>query len=402
MSHDRTGVSPPVLLTVGPATATSRASLPAVPVEPAPPAVAAVPVEPSRPVATAVAVRPPTPVGPAAACPPPVSTAGRRTLAKAAVGAAAAGESAASPRAAGAAPELDPRPKSRAEQILLALFLGGPLLAVALAVPFAWGWGLSWHDVVIGAVMYVIGGLGITVGYHRHFTHGAFKARRGLRIALALAGSMAIEMSVIDWVAAHRRHHRFSDRDGDPHSPWRFGPGTRSLARGLLHAHVGWLFAPRRTNAQRYCPDLLADRDIRRISDRFGWLVAVSMLLPPLVGGLWAGSWTGALTAFFWASLVRVFLLHHVTFSINSICHVLGATPFATRDHSGNVWWLAVPSFGEAWHNLHHADPTSARHGVLRGQIDLSAGLIAVFERLGWAHDVRWPDSERIAAKRAA
>jgi stearoyl-CoA desaturase (delta-9 desaturase) len=297
-------------------------------------------------------------------------------------------------------PDLEPVPKRTADQVALAIVLVLPLLAVLVAALLGWGWALGWRDIVIATVMYVVSGLGITVGFHRYFTHGAFTARRGVRIALAIAGSLALQMSPIDWTAAHRQHHRFSDRDGDPHSPWRYGTGWRALLKGAAYAHVGWLFEPTRTSPARYCPDLVADPDIRRISARFNWLVLVSFLLPPLVGGLWSWSVGGALTAFFWGSLVRIFLLHHVTFSINSICHIVGRSPFTVRDHSRNVWWLAIPSFGESWHNLHHAAPTSARHGVLRGQLDSSARVIWTMEKLGWVSDVKWPDAARLAGKR--
>jgi stearoyl-CoA desaturase (Delta-9 desaturase) len=218
---------------------------------------------------------------------------------------------------------------------------------------------------------------------------------------LAVAGSLAIEGPVIRWVADHRRHHAFSDREGDPHSPWRYGETVPALAKGLLFAHMGWMFDVEQTNPRRYAPDLLKDRDLVRISRLFPAFVAASLLLPALLGGLLSGSWQGALTAFFWASLVRVSLLHHVTWSINSICHAMGEQPFKSRDRSGNVWWLALLSNGESWHNLHHADPTCARHGVLRGQIDSSARMIWIFERLGWATDVRWPREDRLAARRA-
>jgi stearoyl-CoA desaturase (delta-9 desaturase) len=164
---------------------------------------------------------------------------------------------------------------------------------------------------------------------------------------------------------------------------------------------MGWLFDPEQTPQRQYAPDLLKDKDIVRISRAFPALVAVSLLLPPLVGGLWSMSWQGALTAFFWGSLVRISLLHHVTWSINSICHAVGQRPFKSRDKSGNVWWLAIPSFGESWHNLHHADPTCARHGVLPGQLDTSARFIWLFEKLGWVSSVRWPVKERIESKRA-
>jgi stearoyl-CoA desaturase (delta-9 desaturase) len=291
---------------------------------------------------------------------------------------------------------------ARVEQVVLAIVIVIPLLAVAAAVPVAWGWGLGWRDIVIAFVMYAISGHGITVGFHRYFTHGAFKAKRALRLALAVAGSLAIEGPVIRWVADHRRHHAYSDREGDPHSPWRYGANLRSLIKGLWHAHIGWMFDIEQTSHERFAPDLLADSAIVRISKAFPTLTAVSLLTPPLVGYLWSGfRWQGALTAFFWASLVRVCLLHHVTWSINSICHAVGKRPFAARDKSANVWWLAIPSMGESWHNLHHADPTAARHGVLRGQLDSSGRIIWAFEKLHLAYDVKWPSPQRIQSKLA-
>jgi stearoyl-CoA desaturase (Delta-9 desaturase) len=286
------------------------------------------------------------------------------------------------------------------EQIALYAFVIVPFLAVAFAVPVMWGWGIGWHDVVLALAFYVISGLGVTVGFHRYFTHGGLKAKRPLRIALAVAGSLAIEGPVVRWVADHRRHHAFSDREGDPHSPWRYGTTVGALFKGLLFAHVGWMFDVEQTNQQRFAPDLLADRDIRRIDRMFPIWVAITLLGPALLGGLWTMSWAGALSAFFWASLVRICVLHHVTWSINSICHTIGERPFVARDKSANFWPLAILSFGESWHNSHHADPTCARHGVLRGQLDISARVISWFERLGWAYDVRWPSPERIAAKR--
>jgi stearoyl-CoA desaturase (Delta-9 desaturase) len=277
------------------------------------------------------------------------------------------------------------------------VFVLVPLLALVAAVPVAWGWGLGWSDVAIAAVFYVVTGLGITVGYHRYFTHGSFKAHRGLRIALGVAGSLAMQGPVIDWVADHRRHHAFSDKEGDPHSPWLFGTGPAALAKGFWHSHMGWLFDRDQTNERRFTPDLLADDDIRRVDGLFGLWSVLTLLVPAALGGLLTLSWWGALTAFFWAGLVRVALLHHVTWSINSICHMVGNAPFVARDHSRNVWPLAVLSFGESWHNLHHADPTCARHGVKPGQVDISARVIQAFEKLGWATSVRWPTPKRLA-----
>ncbi|WBB97723.1 MULTISPECIES: acyl-CoA desaturase [unclassified Solwaraspora] len=285
--------------------------------------------------------------------------------------------------------------------IALGAFVTVPFLALIAAVPVAWGGWLGWTDVIIGLVFYVVAGLGITVGFHRYFTHGSFKAKRWLRITLALAGSLAIEGNVIQWVADHRRHHAFSDIEGDPHSPWRFGTSVWGLTKGLLYAHVGWLFHRDLTNQERFTPDLLADKDIRRIDQLFPALVVFTMLAPAAIGGLATWSWQGALTAFFWAGLVRVALLHHITWSINSVCHVYGERPFEVRqgDKASNFWPLAILSFGESWHNLHHADPTCARHGVLRGQIDISARVIWLLEKTGAVSNVRWPKPERIAAK---
>jgi stearoyl-CoA desaturase (Delta-9 desaturase) len=277
-----------------------------------------------------------------------------------------------------------------------------PFVALIVAVPVAWGGWLSWTDVAISLVCYVVSGVGVTVGFHRYLTHGSFKAQRWLRVTLAVAGSMAIEGAVTQWVADHRRHHAYSDVEGDPHSPWRYGATMWGLTKGLLYAHVGWLFHREMTNRARFAPDLLADKDIRRVNAMFTPLVVLSLLAPAAAGGLITWSWQGALTAFFWAGLVRVAFLHHITWAINSICHVVGERPFEVRegDKAANFWPLAILSFGESWHNLHHADPTCARHGVLRGQLDISARTIWIFEKFGWVSDVRWPKPERVAAKR--
>ncbi|PXY23588.1 stearoyl-CoA 9-desaturase [Prauserella coralliicola] len=292
--------------------------------------------------------------------------------------------------------------RTTGQMIVLKAFLLIPFVALVAAVPFAWGWGLSWVDLALAAVFYTVATLGVTVGYHRYFTHGAFKTNRALRVALAIAGSMAVQGSVIFWVASHRRHHAFADREGDPHSPWLFGSSPMALARGFWHAHMGWMFKREVTNYERFAPDLLADNDLR-VVNRYFWLwITLSLALPAVLGGLLTWTWWGAVTAFFWAGLVRIAFLHHVTWSVNSICHMFGERPFMSRDRAANFWPLAILSMGESWHNSHHADPTCARHGVLRGQIDVSARLIWIFEKLGWAHNVRWPKPERIAAKRVA
>ena len=296
-------------------------------------------------------------------------------------------------------PDIEPEPNTPFDRFLIGTFVVVPLLALIAAIPLAWGWGVGWHDIVIALAFYVVAGLGISMGFHRHFTHSSFKASKPLRVALGIAGSMAIEGPVLVWVADHRRNHKYSDKVGDPHSPWRFGNDWRALTKGFLYAHVGWLFDPARTSQEKFCPDLLADRPIRRISGLFPLWAAISLFAPALIGGLWSMSLTGALTAFFWATLVRICLLHHVTWSINSVCHTFGNEDFEVRDKSRNVAWLAIPSFGESWHNLHHSDPTCARHGALAGQIDITARVIWWAEKLGWAWDVRWPDEDRLTGR---
>ena len=210
------------------------------------------------------------------------------------------------------------------------------------------------------------------------------------RAVLAIAGSMSFEGDVIGWVAIHRRHHAFTDRPGDPHSPYRYGTSLPGQLRGLAHAHVGWLLRDDPTPAARYAPDMAADPAMRAISAAFPALCAVSLGLPSVAG--WAiGGWHGALTALLWAGLVRMALLHHVTWSVNSVCHMFGRRPSATKDQSRNFAALAIVSFGESWHNFHHAHPASARHGAGKRQIDSSAWIIRQFERIGWATKVRWP-----------
>jgi stearoyl-CoA desaturase (delta-9 desaturase) len=283
------------------------------------------------------------------------------------------------------------------QHLLIYVFVAVPMVALVAAVPLVWGWGVNWQDLMLLAVFHTVGVLGVTVGFHRHFTHKSFKAKRWLRVVMAITGSLAVQGNVYNWVADHRRHHAFSDRDGDPHSPWLFGTSPLAVAKGFLHAHMGWFFERNETNHRRFIPDLLADSAVRKVVRTFGLWVTLSLVLPAVIGGLITMSWWGALSGFFWGGLVRLAVSNHVTWSVNSVCHMIGARPFRARDRSRNFWPLAILSMGESWHNLHHADPTCARHGVLRGQIDISARVIWVFERFGWAWDVRWPTPQRLA-----
>jgi stearoyl-CoA desaturase (delta-9 desaturase) len=279
-----------------------------------------------------------------------------------------------------------------------------PLALVGFAMWSAWGGALRWQDLVVLAVCYALTGLGITVGYHRLLTHRSFKTSAPMRGLFAALGSAAIEGPVIEWVANHRKHHRFSDQPGDPHSPHLdHGGGWRGALAGLFHAHVGWIFADQElASEERYAKDLLADPVVRFVDRTFVLWVFLGLAVPFALGYALTGSLVGGLTGLLWGGAVRIFLLHHSTFSINSLCHFFGHRRFATGDESRNLLWLSLPTFGEAWHNNHHAFPTSARHGLRWWQLDPSAWLIAALERTGLIWDVVRIPPERQLAKIAA
>ncbi len=304
----------------------------------------------------------------------------------------------------GQASETVPIEHESYERFIRIVFIGGPMAALVVGAWLAWGGTLHWHDLVVLAVVYSLTGMGITVGYHRLFTHRSFKTTRALRALFAVCGSMAVEGPVIEWVSTHRKHHAFSDRAGDPHSPHvDQQSGWRGALRGLGHAHVGWVFRGKdMANPGRYARDLLADRDLRFISRMFPAWVAAGLALPFGLGVALTGSITGGLTGLLWGGAVRIFIVHHATFSINSLCHFFGRAPFGTGDESRNLAWLAPLTFGEAWHNNHHAFPTSARHGLGRRQTDPGAWLIAALERCHLAWDVVRISPERQRAKMAA
>jgi stearoyl-CoA desaturase (delta-9 desaturase) len=242
----------------------------------------------------------------------------------------------------------------------------------------------------------------VTVGFHRLFTHRSFEATPWVRYALAIMGSLSVEGPIIRWVADHRRHHAFSDQPGDPHSPHLDeGPGFMGVAKGLWHAHMGWFFSDEQTSANRWAPDLVKDPVLRKIDSLFPLWVTISFALPPIIGFVVTGTLKGAVLAFLWGSLARIFLLHHVTWSVNSICHFYGSRPYKTTDFSTNNWALAIVSFGESWHNNHHAFPTSAVHGLGKGQIDASAGFIALLQKLHLVKDVKHVSPKQLEIKRA-
>jgi stearoyl-CoA desaturase (delta-9 desaturase) len=275
-----------------------------------------------------------------------------------------------------------------------------PALGLAWAAWETWGGLLRWQDLVVFAITYFLTGVGITVGFHRLLTHRSFRTHAVVRGVLAALGSAAVEGPVIEWVSQHRMHHAHSDREGDPHSPHvGHGTGWRGAMRGLTHAHLGWLFGMGGVaNARRYAPDLLEDPVIGFVDRAFGVWVLAGLAVPFGLGVALTGSVVGGLTGLLWGGAVRMFCMHQATFSINSLCHFFGRQTFDTNDESRNLAWLALPTLGEAWHNNHHAFPTSASHGMGRWQLDPSAAVIWVLERTGLAWDVvRISDARRLA-----
>ncbi|HUY07615.1 MAG TPA: acyl-CoA desaturase [Acidimicrobiales bacterium] len=289
---------------------------------------------------------------------------------------------------------------SRTQKIVVSIVVFGPFAGLIAAIVSLWGTSLKPVDVITGLIFYVTSGLGVTIGFHRLLTHRSFVAKRWLRIGLAIAGSFAVQGSATSWVALHRRHHVYSDRPGDPHSPNLTGTGHIERLMGFIHAHTGWLYTAEAADAERWAPDLVADGDIRRVSAYAPLWTVLSFALPALIGLVASGSFAGGFECFLWAGLVRIFVLHHITWSTNSLCHMFGKRPFSTKDLSRNFAPFALLSFGESWHNGHHAFPSSARHGLDKNQFDISARIIKIFEGLGLVSHVRWPNRERLEARR--
>lgn len=278
-----------------------------------------------------------------------------------------------------------------------------PFVATITAAVLFWNRLVSPVDLLIAAVMYLLTAIGITVGYHRLLTHRSFQTAKPVEYLFAVLGSMAVQGPVISWVADHRKHHAHTDKDGDPHSPHvGHDGGVGGALAGLWHAHTGWLMSTQgRADWERYAPDLYEDPGMRTISRRFVPILLAGLALPALAGYVVSGTAAGAATGLLWGGLVRIFFVHHITWSVNSVCHFLGSRRFDTDDRSTNVFWLALPSLGESWHHNHHAFPRSAVHGLKRWEMDPSALIIAAMEKAGLAHNVVRISPER-QAERAA
>lgn len=274
-----------------------------------------------------------------------------------------------------------------------------PFLGLVAAIVFLWGRGFSWVDLSLLLSMYVLTIVGITVGFHRLFTHRAFETNRVVQFLLAALGSMAVQGPLLKWVALHRRHHQYADEEGDPHSPHHQGRGLVGVICGLWHAHLGWFFQPDPPNLPHYVKDLRQSTSLRVASALFPVWVLAGLLIPAGLGGLLTASWTGALFGLLWGGLARIFLVHHVTWSINSICHLWGRRPFESNDQSRNNALFGVLGLGEGWHNNHHAFPTSARLGLKWWQMDVGYWVIygLALCRLAWS--VRLPAELALAGR---
>jgi stearoyl-CoA desaturase (delta-9 desaturase) len=290
------------------------------------------------------------------------------------------------------------------DRIITGIVTAAPVLALGFVVWQVWGDFLRWSDAIVFAIMYVATGLGVTVGFHRLFTHRSFKTSRPVRAVFAVLGSAAIEGPVISWVADHRKHHTFSDQEGDPHSPHvGHGGGWRGAFKGLVHAHVGWLFIHTHRGARkRYARDLLGDPVVAYVDRTFLVWAVGGLVMAFALGWAIGGSFHAALTGLLWGGAVRMLVVHHVTYSINSLCHFFGRRRFDTEDESRNLWWLSLPTLGESWHNNHHAFPTSAMHGMRGWELDPSALVIRGLEKAGLVWDVVRVDPERQAKKARA
>jgi stearoyl-CoA desaturase (delta-9 desaturase) len=275
-----------------------------------------------------------------------------------------------------------------------------PLLGLCSIAIFLWGWGFSWTDLGLLLGMYLFTAIGITVGFHRLFVHRSFETYGFVKFILGVLGSMAVEGPVLKWVAQHRRHHQHSDRAGDPHSPHLHGRGFRSVLRGLWHAHIGWVFQADPPDLDRYIKDLLQSRLVRVVSALTPLWIALSVLLPGLLGGIITQTWGGVWTGLIWGGLVRIFVVHHITWSVNSVCHLWGFRPYRSEDESRDNPVFGVLALGEGYHNTHHAFPTSARHGLRWWQIDISYYVIRVLAWLHLAWDVKLPSKEAQAKGR--
>ncbi len=274
-----------------------------------------------------------------------------------------------------------------------------PFVALIAGIALSWGWGFSWTYAFLLVGGYIATALGVTVGYHRYFTHQSFKTNAVVKAFLVFLGSTSVEGPPTTWAAMHRCHHQHSDHEHDPHSPHHHGGGVKGVLKGFWHAHIGWIFRGDPKNLEKYNPDLRADKVTMVMSKLWTVWALMGFIIPAVIGGLLTMSWTGVFLGFIWGGLVRLLLVHHITWSINSVCHLWGSRPFKSNDESRNNVIFGFLGLGEGWHNNHHAFPTSARHGLRWWEFDASYIVIKIMELVGLAYDVKVPNRQRQAAK---
>lgn len=296
--------------------------------------------------------------------------------------------------------DVQPEKASLVTQLVTLAIIVIPFAGAVAAPIFAWGWGFGWTDLLLLLGMYLLSALGITVGFHRLFVHRSFETYTWTKFLWAVFGSMAVQGSLFDWVGLHRIHHQHSDTIEDPHTPHHHGEGVMGLLSGFWHSHIGWFFRPTPPDLERYIKDLKASRALYIASLLFPLWVALGLLVPAVLGGLITMSWKGVLTGLIWGGLLRIFLVHHVTWSVNSACHLWGMRPYKSDDHSRNNFIFGVLALGEGWHNTHHAFPSSARHGLHFWQIDVSYWVIRTMAFLKLAWNIKLPSKEAQASSR--
>lgn len=276
----------------------------------------------------------------------------------------------------------------------------GPFVGSLATLGYAAAFGVGALELWLLLAGFVLTSLGIEFGLHRALAHRAFDTHRWVKVFFAVLGSMAAEGRLLYWVASHRRHHLHSDTVHDPHSPHvrKMGDSAESLSgwRGLWHAHVGHMVTDEITNCTLFARDVNADPVLRRVSELYGWWVLLGFVLPAAIGALWYGTWLGALSCLLWGGVVRMFLVHHTTWSVASFCHIYGGVRFRTNDKSRNNFWLALPSLGSAWQNNHHAFPASAHLGLRWWEVDLTAVFIQGMALCGLVWNVRRPKAEQL------
>ena len=271
-----------------------------------------------------------------------------------------------------------------------------PLLGTVAAIVLMCFHPITAIDIGLLVFMYVLTSVGITVGFHRYFSHRSFEAHPALEVALGIMGSMAAQGSIVYWAATHRRHHTYSEQADDPHSPYVHDGKTLGFLRGFWHSHIGWMLASQMTNTARFARDLIKRPLIARINAMYSVWVMAGVLLPACLGGLLSQTWMGALTGFLWGGMVRLCLVHHMMWTSGSTAHMFGLRHFNTNDNSTNNPVLALANLGEAWHNNHHAFPYSAMFGLKWWQIDMGGCFIRTAQALGLARNVRRPSPDQI------